>query len=368
MYDIKQAPHQEPRADGSNTTSSDSDSSPVRPRTRANDAGSERVDLLLSLRDGDEWFITASQEPDSDDLPWAANIRARPQVEIEAQINGAIRSVEVSATELAGGEYENVLSRFMKRPSATVPLPGIAQRSTDHRQAVFRLTRHQPQTPLADDTAAAPVGPDDLSRTVSIRQPITDENLPHYGVVCDNYTMLLGKHDTAGRYALIDMHVLSGGGPPPHRHDFEEMFYVLEGQIDVTFRGETTTINPRGSRQHSRALASQLPQLHRLPRTNVVHDHPTGARRLLQSVGKPLPTRTTPPDQTESEAEQSLARAIELGPPLCDREPPSRLRHPACNRTGGADSTLTDGLLITTGKHSSQTRSSIGESRKGGQT
>jgi quercetin dioxygenase-like cupin family protein len=46
--------------------------------------------------------------------------------------------------------------------------------------------------------------------------------------------------DTAGRYCLIDMHVPPGGGPPPHRHDFEEMFTVLEGEIDVTFRGETS--------------------------------------------------------------------------------------------------------------------------------
>jgi quercetin dioxygenase-like cupin family protein len=35
------------------------------------------------------------------------------------------------------------------------------------------------------------------------------------------------------------MHVPPGGGPPPHRHDFEEMFTVLDGEVRVTFRGET---------------------------------------------------------------------------------------------------------------------------------
>jgi quercetin dioxygenase-like cupin family protein len=29
---------------------------------------------------------------------------------------------------------------------------------------------------------------------------------------------------------VIDMHVPPGGGPPPHRHDFEEMFTVLEAR------------------------------------------------------------------------------------------------------------------------------------------
>ena len=33
------------------------------------------------------------------------------------------------------------------------------------------------------------------------------------------------------------MFVPPGGGPPPHRHDFEEMFHVLEGEVEVTFRG-----------------------------------------------------------------------------------------------------------------------------------
>ena len=33
--------------------------------------------------------------------------------------------------------------------------------------------------------------------------------------------------------------------PPPlaHRHDFEEMFHVLEGEVDVTIRGETSNAN-----------------------------------------------------------------------------------------------------------------------------
>jgi Cupin domain len=30
------------------------------------------------------------------------------------------------------------------------------------------------------------------------------------------------------------MHIPPGGGPPPHRHDFEEMFSVLEGEIETT--------------------------------------------------------------------------------------------------------------------------------------
>ncbi len=39
------------------------------------------------------------------------------------------------------------------------------------------------------------------------------------------------------------MHIPPGGGPGPHRHDFEETFLVLEGDIEATFRGEKSTVH-----------------------------------------------------------------------------------------------------------------------------
>ena len=85
----------------------------------------------------------------------------------------------------------------------------------------------------------SPVPPDDLSRKLTVARPDSDQRLPHIGLVGDTYTILVAGHDTAGKYTLIDMHVPPGGGPPPHRHDFEEMFTVLDGEVQVTFRGQT---------------------------------------------------------------------------------------------------------------------------------
>jgi quercetin dioxygenase-like cupin family protein len=97
---------------------------------------------------------------------------------------------------------------------------------------------------MTDDPPATPEGPrpipaDDPSRELTHVSPDNDQSLPHIGVVGDTYTILVSGHDTAGRYTLIDMHVPPGGGPPPHRHDFEEMFTVLDGEIEITFRGVT---------------------------------------------------------------------------------------------------------------------------------
>src|SRR6202165_2207343 len=77
----------------------------------------------------------------------------------------------------------------------------------------------------------------DHRRKLSSARADSGENVRHIGVVGDTYTILLSGKDTAGQFCLIDMHVPPGGGPPPHRHDFEETFTLLEGELEVTFRG-----------------------------------------------------------------------------------------------------------------------------------
>jgi quercetin dioxygenase-like cupin family protein len=66
--------------------------------------------------------------------------------------------------------------------------------------------------------------------------------LRHVSVVGDTYTILVSGAQIAGRFCLIDMLVPDGNGPPPHRHDFEEMFTLLDGELEFTFRGETQTV------------------------------------------------------------------------------------------------------------------------------
>src|SRR5450755_3135084 len=113
--------------------------------------------------------------------------------------------------------------------------------------------------------SASPIPADDANRKLKFAKPETDDHLPHIGVVGDTYTILLTGEDTGGRLCLIDMHVPPGGGPPPHRHDFEESFTVLEGEIEATFRGKKSvirageSINIPANAPHSFTNASEKP-------------------------------------------------------------------------------------------------------------
>src|SRR5437879_13302948 len=88
-------------------------------------------------------------------------------------------------------------------------------------------------------SAPSSIPPDDPERSLTIAQP---DNLPHIGLVGDTYTITVTGEQTAGRFCVIDMHIPPAGGPPPHRHDFEETFSLIEGQLEATFRGTKPTL------------------------------------------------------------------------------------------------------------------------------
>lgn len=170
---------------------------------------------------------------------------------------------------------------------------------------------------MTDDQAprTTKVPPDDLSRHLTVARPDDDQTLPHIGLVGDTYTILVGGDDTAGKYTLIDMHVPPGGGPPPHRHDFEEMFTVLEGEVAVTFRGETMiarageTINVPANAPHAFTNAGNTPS--RL----LCLCAPAGQDEFFTLVGQAVGTRTqAPPPLDADQQEAFIAKSQQLAP------------------------------------------------------
>ena len=83
--------------------------------------------------------------------------------------------------------------------------------------------------------------------------------------------------------------------PPPlaHRHDFEEMFHVLEGEVDVTIRGETSNANI-GEKVNVPAPATPLiPQPDRST-VLLCLVAPAGIEAYFAAFGDPVPNRTSP--------------------------------------------------------------------------
>ncbi len=162
---------------------------------------------------------------------------------------------------------------------------------------------------------AGPIPPDDPARDLAVARPDVDESLVHLGVVGDTYTILLSGADSAGRYTLIDMHVPPGGGPPPHRHDFEEMFSILDGEIELTFRGQTMvasageTVNVPANAPHVFRNTSDRPA--RL----LCLCSPAGQEDFFRAVGIRVAHRTEAPPAVDEAAQAAfLAKAVGLAP------------------------------------------------------
>jgi quercetin dioxygenase-like cupin family protein len=158
----------------------------------------------------------------------------------------------------------------------------------------------------------AAIPPDDANRKLTVAAP-DDPKLGHLAIAGGIYTILVTGEQTAGRYCLTDMLVPPGGGPPPHRHDFEEMFTILDGEIEFTFRGEVrlagggSTVNIPANAPHSFKNKSDRPA-HLLCMCA-----PSGQEAFFMAVGDPVDSRAAPPPKlSDAERSERVQRAKAL--------------------------------------------------------
>jgi len=178
--------------------------------------------------------------------------------------------------------------------------------STTNRRNTMRNPAVGTRTPLAAD---------DPRRELAIARP-DDETLVHLAVVGDTYTVLLSGEQTDGHFAMLDMLIPPGGGPPPHRHDFEECFRVLTGSIEVRVRdlppvrleaGDSANI-PANAVHAFRNTADAPARL-------LCTVAPAGLERFFAEFGDPVPTRTSrAPELSEAERRERLERAAAKAP------------------------------------------------------
>jgi quercetin dioxygenase-like cupin family protein len=123
--------------------------------------------------------------------------------------------------------------------------------------------------------------------------------------------VLLRSEESDGAVAIV---ALGGGGRPPlHHHDFDETFYVLEGELAFqlgddlfTRRAGELAFAPRGV-PHTYANLSGAPARVLLVIT------PAGFERYFDGIAARITGREPPP-----EAAKPIPEVITVGPPLGD--------------------------------------------------
>jgi quercetin dioxygenase-like cupin family protein len=156
--------------------------------------------------------------------------------------------------------------------------------------------------------------PDDLNRVLGFAHA-DSETAQHVGLVGDTYTITVAGKDTGNRFCVIDMHVPPGGGPPPHRHEFEETFILLDGEMEVTFRDDRSTVRAGDTINVPSNAPHQFHNASSKPARMICICSPSGNDEFFLEVGVPVATRTTPPPELDEQQRiEFMERAKALAP------------------------------------------------------
>jgi quercetin dioxygenase-like cupin family protein len=141
--------------------------------------------------------------------------------------------------------------------------------------------------------------------------PLEGESL---SVVGDTYRILITGKETGGAFGVIDMLIPPGGGPGPHSHpDFQESFYVIDGEIEVKSEVSSYTAKkgafvsiPKGGIVH--CFKNKTDQTAHLLCVVV----PSGLEEFFKEIGKPVALGTfLAPPPMDAEAMKKMLPIVE---------------------------------------------------------
>jgi mannose-6-phosphate isomerase-like protein (cupin superfamily) len=125
---------------------------------------------------------------------------------------------------------------------------------------------------------------------------------PNYAVGLDTYSIIMPGTAANNSYAFIAMHIPPNGGPVPHSHECEEMFYVLEGEVEVFCHDKRTTAHTLSAVNIPGRAPHMFKNFGTVPARMLCVVAPAGLDAQFAEIGKKVATPTTPgPPPTPAE-------------------------------------------------------------------
>ncbi len=144
-------------------------------------------------------------------------------------------------------------------------------------------------------------------------QIVDKEKGKRLGVAGGNYRVIVPGEDTGQRYAVIEMTVPPGGGPPPHAHpDTHETFYVLEGEVEfkteqgktVVSQGGFVTIPLGGAIHCFKNVSDSFVKL-------LCTVMPAGLEKIFEAIGQPVEENEFLPIAEMTEERKKLLKHLD---------------------------------------------------------
>src|SRR4051794_3914649 len=91
----------------------------------------------------------------------------------------------------------------------------------------------------------------------------------------------LRSEESGGQVAVIETNPAPGVGPPLHVHDFDEAFYVIEGELTFHLRNELPTASPGDLVFAPRGVPHTFANLSEAPARQLIVCTPAGFERYF---------------------------------------------------------------------------------------
>jgi len=123
--------------------------------------------------------------------------------------------------------------------------------------------------------------------------------------------VLLRSEDTDNHLSVIETAPAPGAGPPLHTHDFDEAFYVMEGELVFRVRDEYVTVTAGQLAFAPRGVPHTFANLSDAPARQMIICTPAGFERYFARMAAER-QGAEPPDW----ARQPLPEVTAVGPPI----------------------------------------------------
>ena len=99
-------------------------------------SGETHLNPVVGFRNDEGWRVVASKGGSPENPSWYHNLRANPEIDVEALVDGEVVTVPVTATEISADDWHDAYGAI----AAEEPQFGGYLEKTDRRIPVFQLT------------------------------------------------------------------------------------------------------------------------------------------------------------------------------------------------------------------------------------
>ncbi len=112
-----------------------------------------------------------------------------------------------------------------------------------------------------------------------------------FEVLGERIAVLVDRTHTSGHEVVLHVGI-EGAGPPMHCHGWDEDFYVIDGEIEFSYRGQAVTLGPGGFIHFPSGTPHSFRHVSKLA-TALGISSPSGATRFFAAMDRHI---SEPPD------------------------------------------------------------------------